>query len=229
MRQANPLWGAARIHGELQKLGIDVAQATVAKYLRRRSDPPSQSWRTFLTITPSSSPRWTSSRSPPPRSVSCLCSWCCPQPSPDHPRERHGLSDDRVDRATAPRGVAVRHRPALVIRDRDAVYGSDPRRTLRHMGIEEVVAAPRCGGQNPFVESVTGSLRREYLDHVIMWNERALRRHRHRYLTYDHGWRTDLSLDKDAPSLGRPNRQPVARSSRSTRRRLTSPLERCAA
>lgn len=49
MRQANPLWGAPRIHGELQKLGIHVSQATVTKYLGRRSGPPSQSWRTFLT------------------------------------------------------------------------------------------------------------------------------------------------------------------------------------
>jgi putative transposase len=51
MSHANPLWGAPRIHGELLKLGMDVSQATVAKYMgrRTRSTPPSQSWRTFLT------------------------------------------------------------------------------------------------------------------------------------------------------------------------------------
>jgi putative transposase len=49
MSQANPLWGAPRIHGELLKLGIEVAQSTVAKYLRRPRKPPSQTWRTFLT------------------------------------------------------------------------------------------------------------------------------------------------------------------------------------
>ena len=48
MAQANPLWGAPRIHGELLKLGIDVSQATVAKYMRRRREPPSQTWQTFL-------------------------------------------------------------------------------------------------------------------------------------------------------------------------------------
>jgi putative transposase len=48
MSQANPLWGAPRIHGELLKLGIDVSQASVAKYLVRQRRPPSQSWRTFL-------------------------------------------------------------------------------------------------------------------------------------------------------------------------------------
>jgi putative transposase len=49
MSQANPLWGVPRIHGELLRLGIQVSQASVAKYMRRRSKPPSQSWRTFLT------------------------------------------------------------------------------------------------------------------------------------------------------------------------------------
>jgi len=46
---ANPLWGAPRIHGELQKLGIAVSQSTVAKFMRRHPRPPSQAWRTFLT------------------------------------------------------------------------------------------------------------------------------------------------------------------------------------
>src|SRR5215813_10867191 len=49
MSQANFLWGAPRIHGELLKLGIQVAPSTVGKYLRRRRNPPSQTWRTFLT------------------------------------------------------------------------------------------------------------------------------------------------------------------------------------
>jgi hypothetical protein len=49
MSEANPLWGAPRIHGELLKLGMDISQATVAKYLPRHRRPPSQTWRTFLT------------------------------------------------------------------------------------------------------------------------------------------------------------------------------------
>ena len=48
MSVANPLWGAPRIHGELLKLGIDVGQTTVAKYMARRRMPPSQGWKTFL-------------------------------------------------------------------------------------------------------------------------------------------------------------------------------------
>ena len=76
--------------------------------------------------------------------------------------------------------------PRFIIRDRDAIYGSDPRRTLQHMGIEAVVTAPRCPWQNPFVERVIRSLRRECLDHVVVWNERALRRHLQRSLAYYH-------------------------------------------
>ena len=48
MSVANPLWGAPRIHGELLKLGMDVGQTTVAKYMAKRRRPPSQGWRTFV-------------------------------------------------------------------------------------------------------------------------------------------------------------------------------------
>ena len=72
--------------------------------------------------------------------------------------------------------------PRFVIRDRDTIYGSAPRRTLQHMGIGDVLTARRCPWQNPFVERVIGTLRRKCLDHVIVWNERALRRHLQRYL-----------------------------------------------
>ena len=71
------------------------------------------------------------------------------------------------------------------------------------MGIEEVVTAPRSPWQNPFVERVIGSIRRECLDHVIVLNERHLRRILLSYSEYYHGSRTHLSLGKDAPD-GRP-------------------------
>jgi len=89
--------------------------------------------------------------------------------------------------------------PRFVIRDRDGIYGPELHTAMRAMGIEEVVIAPRAPWQNPFVERVIGSLRRECLDHVIIWNERSLRRHLRQYLVYYHEWRTHLSLDKDAP------------------------------
>jgi Homeodomain-like domain len=75
MRQASPLWGAPRIHGELLKLGIVVSQATVAKYLGRQAGPRPSRGAPSSPITSPSSPRSTSSPSPPSRSASCLCSW----------------------------------------------------------------------------------------------------------------------------------------------------------
>jgi hypothetical protein len=89
--------------------------------------------------------------------------------------------------------------PRFLFWDRDAVDGSDRRRTAQAMGRKEVLTAPRAPWQNPFVERLSGSLRRECLDHVIVWNERSLRRYSQPYLAYSHGFRTHPSLDNDAP------------------------------
>jgi transposase InsO family protein len=89
--------------------------------------------------------------------------------------------------------------PRFVIRDRDRIYGSEFQTAMQAMGIEGVVIARHAPRQNPFAERVIGSVRRECLDHVIVWNERSLRRHLRQSLAYYHEWRTHLSLDKDAP------------------------------
>jgi putative transposase len=65
------------------------------------------------------------------------------------------------------------------------------------MGIEEVLIAPRSPWQNPYIERLIGSLRRECLDHVIVLNERHLMHVLRTYLAYYHRWRTHLALDKD--------------------------------
>jgi transposase InsO family protein len=98
--------------------------------------------------------------------------------------------------------------PRFFLRDRDGIYGPERQTAMRAMGIEEVVIAPRAPWQNPFVERVIGSLRRECLEHLIVWNERSLRRHIEQDLAYYHDWRTHLSLDKDAPIL-RPTQPPT--------------------
>ena len=90
--------------------------------------------------------------------------------------------------------------PAYVIRDRDGAYGPDFDRLLQGFGTKEVVIAPRSPWQNPFVERLIGTLRRECLDHLIVWNERSLRRTLRRFVAYYHQWRPHLSLDKDAPN-----------------------------
>ena len=90
--------------------------------------------------------------------------------------------------------------PRYLLRDRDGVYGSFFRHRMRNLGIKEVVIARRSPWQNPYVERVIGTLRRELLDHVVVVNERHLRRLLRRYVAeYYHPCRTHLSLDKDSP------------------------------
>ena len=89
--------------------------------------------------------------------------------------------------------------PRYLLRHRDAAYGQRFRKRLRAMDIEDVVAAPRSPWQNPYVERVIGSIRRECLDHVVIFNERHLRRVLASYVAYSHRSRTHLSLGKDGP------------------------------
>jgi putative transposase len=200
IQRANPLWGAPRIHAELLKLGLQVSQATVAKYRRRSPRPPSQGWRTFLTnhVFQLASMDFFTVPTATFRVLFVLVIL-------SHDRRRivhvnvtgHPTAEWTAQqlREAWPDDTA----PAFLIRDRDGIFGGTVGRTLLSMGIQEVVTAPRSPWQNPFVERVIGSIRRECLDHIIIWNERGLRRHLRRYLTYYHVWRPHLSLDKDAP------------------------------
>jgi transposase InsO family protein len=89
--------------------------------------------------------------------------------------------------------------PHYLLRDRDAIYGKKVRRRIKSLGIEEVITAPRSPWQNPFVERIIGSKRRDCLNHVIVFNERHLRRTLREYFRYYHTCRTHLSLNKDPP------------------------------
>jgi len=89
--------------------------------------------------------------------------------------------------------------PQYLLRDRDAIYGDHLVAVIQGMGIEEVRTAPRSPWQNPYVERLVGSIRRECLDHIIVWNQRSLRRILQSYFSYYENFRTHLSLNKDAP------------------------------
>jgi len=98
--------------------------------------------------------------------------------------------------------------PRYMIRDRDGVYGDVFRGRVKAMGIKEVLIAPRSPWQSPYVERVIRTLRRDLLDHVIVVDERHLRRLLREYLDcYYHPPRTHLSLGKDAP-IRRPVQPP---------------------
>src|SRR5580704_11664503 len=86
-----------------------------------------------------------------------------------------------------------------LLRDRDAIYGGDWVAMTKGLGMEEVISAPRSPWQNPYVERLIGSIRRECLDHIIVWNERSSRRTLKDYFAYYQRSRTHLALAKDAP------------------------------
>jgi transposase InsO family protein len=200
MSMANPLWGAPRIHGELLKLGIDVGQTTVAKYMARRRRPPSQGWKTFLRnhadgiasmdlfVVPTISFRllygllilqhgrrellWVGATAHP------TAEWVACQLT-----EAYGWQ----------------RAPRYIVRDRDRVYGHTVLSRLRAMGIRDRPIAPRSPWQNGCAERLIGSIRRDCLDHVVVFGERHLRQLLTAYQKYYNETRTHLSLEKDAP------------------------------
>jgi transposase InsO family protein len=89
--------------------------------------------------------------------------------------------------------------PRFLLRDRDGTYGEEFVRIVRAMGIEQVLMAAKSPWQNRYAERVIGSIRRECLDHVIVFNERHLWQILRDYFAYYHGSRTHLALDKDSP------------------------------
>ena len=200
MCHANPTWGAPRIHGELLKLGIAIAEATVGHYMVRRRPPPSQTWRTFLTnhigqlvsvdffVVPTLTFRvlfvfvvLAHDR----RQILHVNVTGYPTAAWTAQQIRNAFPWD-----TAPR---------FLLRDRDGTYGHNFRACLEAMEIDEVLTAPQSPWQNPYVERLIGSMRRECVDHVIVLNERSLHRILRSYIDYYHLWRTHLSLGKDAP------------------------------
>jgi transposase InsO family protein len=86
-----------------------------------------------------------------------------------------------------------------LLRDRDGIYGAGFRKRVHGLGIQEVLTAARSPWQNPYVERVIGTIRREYLDHVVVLSERHLRRLLSDYIGYYHRWRTHYALEMDSP------------------------------
>jgi putative transposase len=200
MATANPLWGAPRIHGELQKLGLGVSERTVSRLMPRRRRPPSQTWRTFLAnhVTSMVSMDFFTVSTLTGRVLFVLVILA-------HERRRvvHVNVTEHPTAAWTAQQVVDAFpddtAPRWLLRDRDSIYSDAFHRRAAAMGIEEVVSAPLSPWQSPYVERFIGSIRRECLDHVIVLNRIHLRRLLSAYLTYYHRSRTHLALDKDAP------------------------------
>jgi hypothetical protein len=204
MASANPLWGAPRIHGELRKLGIEVSERTVSRFVRRGQSPPSQTWRTFLANHLSALVSMDFFTVP---TLTGRVLFVLVLLAHDRRRVVHvSVTEHPTAEWTAQQIVDAFPEdtaPKWLLRDRDTIYGDICQRRVASMGITEIVSSPSSPWQNPYVERLIGSIRRDCLDHVIVLGERHLRRVLTRYLAYYHGSRTHLSLDKDAPTARR--------------------------
>src|SRR4029077_9898741 len=149
MSRENPCWGALHIHGELLKLGIDIGESSVTKYMLRCRKPPPQTWRILhFNVTAHPTAAWTGQQL------------------------REAFPFDQLPR----------YQP----RARDAIFGNHFREQVRDLGINEVLSAPRSPWQRGYIEREIGSIRRECLDHVIVFHENALRRTLNSYFDYYH-------------------------------------------
>ena len=157
------------MHGELLKLGIDISERTVSRWMPRRRKPPSQTWRTFLDnhIGELVSIDFLTVPTATFRVLFVLVVLA-------HDRRRivhfnitaHPTAEWTSQQMVEAFGYGKV--PRFIIRDRDAVYGLTFRERVKSLGIEEVVIAPHSPWQSPYVERVIGALRRECLDHVIV-------------------------------------------------------------
>jgi transposase InsO family protein len=214
MSMENPLWGAPRIHGELLKLGYEVAQSTVAKYMVKRRRPPSQGWRTFL-------------RNHAP-DIAAMDLFVVPTIGFDllyvFVIVRLGRRELVWINVTAnPTAEWIARQlteafpwdepPGYLIRDRDCIYGTIATSRIRAMGIRDKPIAPASPWQNGFAERLIGSIRRECLDHFIVLGEAHPRRILRAYAIYYNDIRMHRSLDKDVP-ISRPVQRTGSISSR---------------
>src|SRR5712691_5114191 len=214
MAQENPLWGAPRIHGELLKLGLEVSQATVAKYMPRRPTPPSQTWRTFLAnhvqqiaaadffVVPT---------------ATCRLLFVLVLLAHERRRVVHVAVTAHPTAAWTAQQLREAfpwdESPRYLVHDRDTAFEGWAT-TARAIGIDEVITAAHSPWQNAYAERLIESIRRECLDHIIVANERGLRRVLHAYVDYylnlERTWRWARMRRSPDPSC----RPATARSSR---------------
>ena len=189
-----------RIQAELHLLGYEVAESTVAKYRVRIRKPPSQTWKSFLQNHAGQ--------------IAAIDFFTVPTVTFNilygfvvllHDRRQvvhFNVTAHPTARWTAQQMIEAfpeETTPRFLLRDRDSIYGEHFRFRIAGMGIEEVVTAAQSPWQNPYAERLIGSIRRECLDHLIVLNEKQLRRILREYFGYYNGVRPHQSLQRNAP------------------------------
>jgi putative transposase len=200
MSRENPLWGAPRIHGELLKLGIDVGETSVGKYMGRHRRPPSQTWKTFLDNHVKDIVSVDFFTVP---TIRFQVLYVFLVLAHDRRRILHvGVTAHPTAAWTAQQlreAFPWETAPRYLLRDRDGIFGCAVADQVTAFGMAEVLSTPGSPWQRAYIERLIGTIRRECLDHLIVWSARSLRRHLTRFVTYYHQSRTHLGLHKDAP------------------------------
>jgi len=184
----------------LAKLGLQVSDSTIRKYRPRRPRSSSQTWKSFLHNHT--------------KQIVAIDFFAVPTATfrvlfvfivPAHERRKVVHFAITEAPSTFWTGQQVVNAfpfdtaPRFLLRDRDGIYSSEFVRCVAGLGVEEKVIAPRSPWQNPYVERLIGSLRRECLDHVIILNERHLHGVIREYLDYYYHHRTHRALERDCP------------------------------
>jgi len=210
MATENPSWGAPRIHGELVMLGLDVSERTVSRYLPPRRPPPLDGVRRWLVFLRNHRDAIVAIDyfTVPTVTFRGVYVWfvighgrrrILHFEMADHPAAAWAVQQLR---AALPLDSAPRH----LIFDRDSIFSAHVVSTMKSFGTQpqSTRTAFRSPWQNGVAERWVGSVRRELLDHVVVFNERHLRRLLREYVAYYHDDRTDLGLGKATdPRRGR--------------------------
>jgi putative transposase len=202
MVMENPTWGAPRIHGELLKLGFDISERTVSRWVKRASKKPdpAQRWLVFLRNHREAIAAMDFFTVPTLTFGVLYCFFVIGH-------DRRKILYCNVTRQPNALWITLQLREAwgydqphrFLIFDRDSKFSADVSSAVRHHGAAPVRTAFRSPWQNGIAERWVGSVRRDLLDHVIVLNQRQLRRLLKEYVRYYHEDRTHLGLGKDAP------------------------------
>jgi transposase InsO family protein len=198
----NPTWGAPRIHGELQMLGFNVSERTVSRWVQRapRSPESGRRWKTFLRNHREAIAALDLFTVPTLTFGVLYCFFVI-----GHDRRR--VLYCNVTRYPTSAWVVQQLREAFpydsaskyLILDRDTKFGFEVLAAVKSLGAKPVRTSFRSPWQNGVAERWVGSCRRDLLDHVIVFNERHLKRLLADYVRYYHEDRTHLGLEKQTP------------------------------
>ncbi len=174
MSRENPTWGAPRVHGELLKLGYDLSEATVARYMIERRGRPTQNWTTFLRnhLGEVAAIDFLTVPTVMFRTLYVFVVLSLDRRRIVHINVTYYPSAEWTARQLY-QAFPFESAPKYRVRDRDGIYGDEVVQAIANMGIVEKVISAHSPWQNGYCERVVGSLKRECLNHVVVFGRRA--------------------------------------------------------